>query len=133
VYVLVAWSDGHGSSAERRAFDAARGQTIPALQLVEDRMEEAAMAGLLEMYFTEEMVEEYRTKPEASLLKRIRRARKLVASKGSSEVLSRYESQMNVVAREVAEASRSLIVFGAKVSRPEQAMLDRVAAALAGS
>ena len=133
LYVLVAWSDGHGSSEERDAFDAARAQIIPTLNLVEDRMEEAAMAGLVDMYFTEEMVEEYREQPEESLLRRIRRARRLVASKGSPDALARYESQMNAVAREVAEASRSMIVFGAKVSRQERAMLERVASALEGS
>ena len=132
VYVLVAWSDGHASVKEQTVLELARARIIPDLKLVEDCMEEAAMAGLLGMFFTEDMVEAYRTLPESDLLRRIRRARMVVASKGSRTALERYASQMNAVAREVAEASRSLLVVGPKISRPERAILDLIAEALAG-
>ena len=132
VYVLVAWSDGHASVKEQTVLELARARIIPDLKLVEDCMEEAAMAGLLDMFFTEDMVEAYRTLPESDLLRRIRRARMVVASKGSRTALERYASQMNAVAREVAEASRSLLVVGPKISQPERVILDLIAEALAG-
>ncbi|HCH64714.1 MAG: hypothetical protein CL927_20460 [Deltaproteobacteria bacterium] len=131
-YVLVAWSDGHASAPEGSVFETARARLVSDLRLVENRMEEAAMAGLLDMYFSEDTIEAYRTLSESDLLRRIDRARMMVASKGSRAVAERYASKMNAIARELAEASRSLVFVGPKVSGSERTMLDRIAEVLAG-
>lgn len=130
IFVLVAGSDGRMSAAERAVFLRDHVRAILAARLIDSQQEQAVMEILLEEYNSDAAlgVLEQRAVPER--LQTLRRAASLIAHKEDARAIQRYRVAMMSMAKNIADASRGFLGFGASISAKEEQMLAQIKAAL---
>jgi hypothetical protein len=95
--------------------------------IIDKAHESAIMAFLLQEHRSDAFLDQQQERSKEELFATIRKASRLVQRKESMDVYARYCSQMNRLAKTIAEASKSYWGLGAAVSDNEATMLRRLA------